>query len=110
MTEFYYLNPDKSYTPCDSEKWGSQLKTKDRQIDFDVLNGFLISTVWIGLNHKLFKTLVFDSPKGVKSMYCESYSTWQEAKAGHQKAIAKVKAGEIYINDFSDANQGEVQL
>jgi hypothetical protein len=106
MVEFYYLNPDKSYSPCDAVKWNSQLKTKDRKIDLDVLNGFLISTVWIGLGHKLFKTTVFDSPDALESIYSASYSTWDEAKAGHQKVIAKVKAGEIYIPEFSGASQG----
>lgn len=54
-------------------------------------DGTYISTVFLGLDHAfyndlpvLFETMIFG---GEHDGYCERYSTWEEAEAGHQKAI-----------------------
>jgi hypothetical protein len=50
-----------------------------------------VSTVFLGLDHQfgdgpplLFETMIFG---GTEDEYCERYSTWEEAEAGHKKAV-----------------------
>jgi hypothetical protein len=54
-------------------------------------NGTEVSTVFLGLDHAwgdgpplLFETMIFG---GTEDEYCERYSTWEEAEAGHKKAV-----------------------
>lgn len=53
-------------------------------------NGIEVSTVFLGLDHAwgdgppmLFETMVFG---GSNDEYCERYSTWDEAEAGHKES------------------------
>ena len=53
-----------------------------------------VSTVFLGLDHSfggprpiLFETMAFVDNKDVG---CERYSTWAEAKAGHQRWVKKI--------------------
>lgn len=56
--------------------------------------GIMVSTVFLGIDHQygegeplLFETMIF----GINdNEYQERYSTWEEAEAGHEKAIATV--------------------
>lgn len=93
----YYLNEDKTYTPCDLYTWAKQFESIDRHLTDDEINGVRISTVWLGNDHNhfggkphLFETMVF---KNDDSIYCQRYTTWQEAEEGHKKAIQWVLGG-----------------
>lgn len=106
---YYYLNDDHTYRLCESEEWANQfqqLSENDKKhIACDVLNGKMISTVWIGTNTSLktdppmvFETMVFDSNNtGVfafgECLYEDEYSSWDDALEGHQKAIKWVLNG-----------------
>lgn len=101
---FYYLKNDHTYEPCDLETWSEQFKfmDKSRQVASESINGKHISTVWLGLNHNhflgkplLFETMVFEGEEGDLTIYCDRYSTWDEAVEGHNKAIEWVKNGGI---------------
>jgi hypothetical protein len=58
-------------------------------------NGYLVSTVWLGLNHRfragpplIFETMVFlDDGLGMADDYQERYTTEAEAVLGHQRAV-----------------------
>lgn len=93
----YYLNEDKTYTPCDLLTWANQLESMDRRVAQDEINGARVSTVWLGTDHNLadgkpylLETMIF---KDKESIYCQRYSTWQEAEEGHKKAIQWVLYG-----------------
>ena len=58
-------------------------------------NGFVVSTVWLGLDHGfghtpplIFETMVFD-PQG-NELECERYASEQEAHEGHMKMVKKL--------------------
>lgn len=87
----------KEAVPCDSvEEWGRWYETADRRVAKDWVNGMLVSTVFLGLDHNwgggtplLFETMVF--PEGsCDERYMERYETWEEAEVGHGRAIAWV--------------------
>lgn len=55
-----------------------------------------VSTVFLGLDHNfgfdggpvLFKTMIFG---GTHDMYQARYQTWEQAEAGHERAVALAK-------------------
>lgn len=87
-------------------------KTKNRRVAGDHINGWFISTVFLGIDSNpfgspplLFETMIFseteqtESPilkkKYPKSLnnYQRRYATWDEALAGHQEATQMVREG-----------------
>lgn len=69
---------------------------------------FLVSTVWLGLDHGwgrgaplIFETMVFPSD------YQRRYSTEREARQGHRDTVAMVKRQALAVDD-SDDPRGEV--
>ena len=104
MSGYYFLNEDKTYKPCTLEEHFSQIENLFKQgkkhVGKDIINGKLVSTVWLGVDHNhfgghplLFETMVFESEDVWVDIYCERYSTWDEAIAGHEKAIQWVLDG-----------------
>lgn len=100
---FYYLNEDKTCTRCDLKTWSNQFeelrKHHKHHVSEDEIDGFLISTVFLGNNHNffggpplLFETMVFKGDSG-HDIYMNRYTTWAEAEEGHKKAIQWVKNG-----------------
>ena len=109
----YLLLPDKTYKPCPMLEWVKQLESMmkeqgDKHIADEIVNGKRISTVWLGLDHNfcgtsqplLFETMVFNEGSS-SELYMDRYSTWQEAEAGHAKAIQ-------WVNDGCKDNNEEV--
>lgn len=101
----FILNDNNEVIPATLLEWGQFLESSAarRRIARDEVNGFLISTVFIGLDHSfdntldIFETMIF---KGDKSeCYCDRYSNWKDAEEGHKKAIAWVKNGCIEDNE-----------
>ena len=93
----YYLNEDKTYRQCDATEWGNQFEQMDRHVGNDFIEGYHVSTVWLGLDHSyfsgpplLFETMVF---KDLEDIYMDRYTTWDEAVEGHKKAIQWVLEG-----------------
>lgn len=100
MGLYYYLNDDKTYRPGTLEEWSSQFERMDNHIAEDIIDGRHISTIWLGLDHNhfggrplVFETMVFDKPDSGHDIYCQRYSTYEEAMAGHQEAVNWVNAG-----------------
>jgi hypothetical protein len=68
-----------------------------RVVAQDRLRGWLVSTVWLGLDHNffgqgpplIFETMVFAPEGGLlgNEEYCERYATEEEARAGHYQAL-----------------------
>ena len=105
MSFYYYLNDDKTARPCTSQEYGDQRMSmglnNTKHVGNDMVNGNRVSTVWLGINHAfdesygplLFETMVFADDKTGQDIYMDRYSTWDEAVAGHQKAIEWVNGG-----------------
>lgn len=95
---YYILKEDKTYKLCNPEDWANQFKTINRRVDEDIVNNCFISTVWLGLDHNnfgrkplVFETMVFDEKND--DVYCERYTSWNEAVEGHKKAVQWVLDG-----------------
>lgn len=97
---YYYLNPDKTYRQCDVFDWINQFEHMDMHVGSDMINGFHVSTVCLGINHAwfggpplLFETMIFDNKDDRSNIYQYRYSTWDEAVEGHKHAIQWVLDG-----------------
>src|SRR5882724_8255427 len=94
MSDKYILD---GHTPvkCDLVTWAEQFESvDDRRVAYDELSAEVnVSTVFLGLDHRfgrdgppiLFETMIFGGPH---DEYQERYSTWDEAVAGHKRALA----------------------
>lgn len=91
----YILNDQHEPVPInDFGKFEAWARAHDdlRRVGKDSIGRFTVSTVFLGLSHGerdgkplLWETMVF--PQGSwAEVYCERYTSWAEAVAGHQAA------------------------
>ncbi len=80
----------------------------NRGVARDVANGYTVSTVFLGIDYSfggrkplLFETAIFSQDSRL-DLYCERYSTWAEAEAGHARILADVKAGLLPKKEEND--------
>jgi hypothetical protein len=109
---FAILNEAGEIVPCpDMIAWAEWMEANDdgnggRVVVQEEVEGFWVSTVFLGLNHGFggkrqlwFETTVFRlAPDGVsmwRAYDCDRYETRAEAIAGHEETCAKVRSGEI---------------
>lgn len=78
-------------------KWGKWLETANRKVRQDEIDGVIISTVFLGLDHSfggelplLFETMIFG---GEHDGYQTRASSWDEAVGQHLEA-KKLVAGD----------------
>ena len=91
MNGKYILDGHKA-VPCDDVfEWGRWFEKANRRVAEEVRGEIRVSTVFLGLDHSfgsgpplLFETMIF----GMKDIYQERYSTWEEAEDGHKRACA----------------------
>ena len=97
----HYKLVDRVAVPCSFEEWAICFQQDDRIIARDEVFYYLISTVFLGLNHQftdgappiLFETMVFDAKDGQDlDEFTRRYITYEQAEAGHQETIALIKA------------------
>jgi len=96
MTIDYY---DKQGNPLTSEQYMDLLRTIDREykrVASTQVGDIWISTVWLGLDHQcgdgpplIFETMQFDDDEAGD---CERWSTLEEAQAGHEAWVQRVRA------------------
>jgi hypothetical protein len=101
---------DRQGRPISLEGWALLLRDLDyRRVGLDEVGGFVISTVWLGLNHQwlasqppiIFETMVFsaEDEKPVEE-YMDRYSTEEEARLGHLNVVSVVREMEsICVED-----------
>src|SRR5688572_26545232 len=92
MRNLIYMLDGKN--PVETEdvlEWSKWLNRNERRVNHTLLpNGIIISTIFTGINSGcteppiLFETMIFG---GEHDRYQERYATWEEAEAGHQRAI-----------------------
>lgn len=93
----YWLLKGKTPVPASSKEWAQWFDKNysSRRINKTLLGNIVISTVFLGLNHRfsgdgppiLFETLVFG---GEFDQSMERYCTWAEAETGHQEMVNKI--------------------
>lgn len=95
MIEYYILNDDNTTSPASPHSWLMSMGSR-RHVAKKRIGDVLVSTVFLGLNHRwgggpplIFETMIFG---GEHDEYQERYSTWQEAEAGHKRAVDMVTA------------------
>lgn len=101
--DYYNLDENNNPVPCTLKEWADLYELKDgnerRRVNFDKINDYEISTVFLGLDHGhgfsknplLFETMVFGKEPG--DGYQTRCTTWKQAKVMHEKAIQWVKDG-----------------
>lgn len=91
---YYILDPNGVPIPClDFHAWSKWLGTANRVVQQDDVNGYFVSTVFLGLDHNyfggdplLFETMV-QTPTGAWTAQ-HRYHTKTDALAGHLRAKA----------------------
>ena len=95
MSDHYVLH-DRTPVPCDLMTWARWFEKAERHVAQDQFGDVRVSTVFLGLDHRfgdegpplLFETMIFG---GEHNDYQERCSTWDEAEAMHQTAVALVR-------------------
>lgn len=122
---YWILDADGIPQPTDDViKWGKFFESKERQIGYYERDGYWVSTVFLGIDHRfmqngpplLFETMVFDDvreerefPPGRKyitngnSMECERYSTKDDALIGHERHVKELDRKLDYARDVAIA-------
>ena len=103
---FYILDDDHNPVETDSTEWSKWLNEGDRRrVELDIFeNKCNVSTVFLGINHAfddgppiLFETMIFG---GRFDEYQERYFTWDEAIAGHEKALRMIMNRAYETEDY----------
>ena len=96
MSDKYILKGKKAVPVEDVLEWARWFETANRRVAKDNIGEASISTVFLGIDHNffggkplLFETMIFG---GKHNDYQDRYHTWEEAEAGHKKAVDLVKA------------------
>ena len=101
---YYKLDENKNVVPSSLEEFTTFIEgtfpTNYRHVGDDTINGYRVSTVFIGICHNfnpcsgvpiVFETMIFEGDRS--DIYIERYSTWKEAEEGHKRAVEWVKNG-----------------
>jgi len=95
-----YILAEDGKTPVqteDSIRWDQFLKSADRAVRKTDVNGVMVSTVFLGLDHNfylhgspiLWETVVFGGPLDQAQ---ERYSSYEDAVEGHEIMVTLVRA------------------
>jgi len=82
----------------DVNEWGEWFATADRLVGVDLIEGWVVSTVFLGIDYNflnpgnphLFETMVFDREGHEQA--CERCSTWEQAQHLHQAVLAETRS------------------
>ena len=97
MSVFYVLEGKEVVCVGDDvELWSQRFELDNRQIGDDHIDGVRVSTVFMGVDHNfdpdgeplLFETMIFGGEHDKERW---RYSTFDEAEAGHVRAVDLVK-------------------
>ncbi len=79
----------------DTLKWARWFEHADRQIELTNVSPLVsVSTIFVGLHHVLFETLIQGGPYSGEAFRA---ATWQEAEACHVRAVAQCREAEADI-------------
>lgn len=100
----YIMNPrDGRCCPVPALVWAKWFSKHDRRVSetfFDDGN-VRVSTIFLGLDHAsangpplIFETMVFNKPWDERGQW--RYTTYKEAKAGHEDVCNRIRNGELF--------------
>lgn len=89
-------------TPMSLMEWAHALEPEKQRVAADELDGYYVSTVWLGLDHNyhaegpplIFETMVFKQGDAI-DLYRARYSTEEEAARGHKQVVAGIASGAL---------------
>ena len=102
MIKYYVLDAEKHLVETDIAGWGLWYAKNESRIVARTLinNECRVSTVFLGIDHglrctkggipKLFETMVFGCLPSLNRFECH-YASWDDAVAGHQVVVRKVR-------------------
>lgn len=100
MTKLRHSYYDWNGNPITLLEWAALFEKRERKVANDFINGYRISTIWMGIDHNfgegaplIFETMIFPNSSEIEKLnhYQERYSTLEEAEKGHKKACNLVK-------------------
>ena len=99
MSDHYILN-NKTPEAVDLDTWAKWFGTADRTVAKTEIQGILISTVFLGLDHNwsmsgppiLFETMAFTDYDEAQNLPTRRYATWEEAEVGHMETVEELQA------------------
>ena len=98
MNDKYILVDREPVLEEDLGKWGKWLEENERHVADTAVEGLRVSTVFLGIDHSfgngkplLFETMIFPQDGFQEELYCDRYSTWEEAEEGHLKGIREAE-------------------
>lgn len=94
MSELYILTEQKEVKRAKNIKeWSEYLQSSNNRVANDLVGSYRVSTVFLGVDHAfgdgpplVFETMIFPEDS-YKDLYCERYSTYEEAVAGHKRVV-----------------------
>lgn len=99
MADKYILDGKTPVPTDDLMAWGRWLETADRHVARTEVGDFLVSTVFLGLNHRwgdgpplLFETMVFRNGGDGADLWSDRCSTWDEAEDMHKRGCEYVRS------------------
>lgn len=85
----------------DLMRWGHWMQDAERHVEKTYIGDTFVSTVFLGLDHSfndgppvLFETMIFG---GRHDDYMDRYLTWDEAEAGHARAVRMVRKFDSWL-------------
>lgn len=104
MSRYYRLDKNHNVVSCTFEEFAMQYanpRNSDRRIAYTQMNNktIIVSTVFLALDHSfmpggppvVFETMIFGGDDEI-DQYQDRYCTWEDAHAGHRKAVRIVRA------------------
>jgi hypothetical protein len=97
VSDKYILDGHTPKPVDDLMEWARQFEKTNRRVAHTTTKtGAEVSTIFLGLDHAfgsgkplLFETMIFG---GAQDGYCDRYATWDEAEAGHVRAVQLAEA------------------
>lgn len=94
-------------------RWAQWLESADTRVAQTHVGEIFVSTVFLGLDHNffgegapvLFETMIFNHGN---NEYQRRYSTWEEAEAGHARAVELVNTHLAELKGLAEQEAGEV--
>lgn len=93
----YYVLRGREPVPCDASQCAEEMALGNRVVRRTRLGPFLISTVFLGVNHSflegrpiLFETMVFEGSSS-RETCIRRCATWEEAEVQHEATIVLMK-------------------
>jgi hypothetical protein len=104
MLKHYILDKNKNVIKATLSEYVNWCTDDTRRVGFSESKTHQVSTVFLGVNYGddvtpiLFETMVFPIDS-FTDVYCERYSTWDEALKGHKRISKLWKTKEIVAQD-----------